>query len=355
MSFDRRTLILICTYLQPNDLYRFALVCKEWDWTKWRISDQKEIWLPHYQKHPVYTKNYYIYEALKMLKTLDPDTLKCYNINDARKLIQLIKSNEADIIHTETLNRYDAKLLHITQEYRSVQGREEFHNLVWIFNNDFYLVIDKITKKTNTIYLFKNYRLMFELELPEGYSHILDKGLQGKGKQYDELELLMSYGNYIKDRMNGDVVIYHIDETTPMYIGEMRFDRPINGKYYDRTGHEIMDRFDYIQQTVKKTHECTYRLTRHDYLKQSWYLCHTCYAQDYNTTIMKGCCVVCAVKCHAGHELEEKIINGDEGFFCDCYIGELGIKCKAMPCSENGCNCPDYVLLKTQNAEIENV
>lgn len=364
MSLDRRALILICGYLTPNDLYRFALVCKEWCWNKWRNSDQQEIWLQHYKNRPLHTEYYYVYQGLQMLKTIEPQLL-CYDLNDARMLLQLIKSNEACVLNTETLNRYDGKLLYLEQSTEKLQGREEFKNLVWIFNNDFYLIIDKTPLKKDdskgqTIYLFKNYKLIFELELPLDYSHTLPRGIQGKGKRYDELELLMSYGEYLNDRQHGDVVIYHIDEKTPMFIGDMAYDRVRTGKYYDRSGYEISDRFDYIQQTVRQTHECTYRLTRQDYLKQSWYFCNTCYPQ--NTDIpgtLKGCCVVCAVKCHAGHELDEKILRGDEGFFCDCYIGELGIKCKAMPCSsesiEQGCGCPDYVLINPQNPDLRNV
>jgi len=361
MSFDRRTLILICTYLTPNDLYEFALVCKEWCWNYWRDSDQKEIWLQHYRKLPVHTKNYYILKGLEMLKTI-PNHLQCFDLNDARMLIQLIKSNEAIVIHTETLNRYDGKLLYIENEqlYESIKRREEFQNIVWIFgySQNFYIIIDKtlpgVSHEKNTIYLFENYKLIFELELPLGYSHTLADGIQGKGKRYDELELLMSYGNYIYDRLHGDTVVYHIDEKTPMFIGEMAYDRIITGKYYDRSGHEILNRFDYIQQTIRQTHECTYRLTRQDYLTQTWYICHTCCSQDLNHVgTIKGCCVVCAVKCHKGHELEEKKLKGDEGFFCDCYIGELGIKCKAMPCSEKNCGCPDYVLLNPNIMELD--
>ena len=55
---------------------------------------------------------------------------------------------------------------------------------------------------------------------------------------------------------------------------------------------------------------CSFSNTYFRHAQQLWRPCYTCNLIDAN-----GCCSVCAVTCHAGHQLgEERISN----FFCDC-------------------------------------
>lgn len=75
------------------------------------------------------------------------------------------------------------------------------------------------------------------------------------------------------------------------------------------------------------TGKCTIGISplhsRHDMLQQPWFTCETCNGDNGNV----GCCVTCAVRCHAGHKLSAHPKPG--GFFCDCGAGELRRPCKA--------------------------
>eukprot|EP00727_Mastigamoeba_balamuthi_P008468 m51a1_g4243 hypothetical protein (832) ;mRNA; f:182765-186506 len=56
---------------------------------------------------------------------------------------------------------------------------------------------------------------------------------------------------------------------------------------------------------------CTYFGTGAAYMPQYWYHCYTCDSAEDT-----GCCVVCAEKCHKGHNLGAIRFTT---FFCDCY------------------------------------
>ena len=67
---------------------------------------------------------------------------------------------------------------------------------------------------------------------------------------------------------------------------------------------------------------CSFASTYYRHAQQLWRPCYTCNLIDAN-----GCCSVCAVVCHAGHQLgEERISN----FFCDCGSRGPGL-CLCLP------------------------
>ena len=67
---------------------------------------------------------------------------------------------------------------------------------------------------------------------------------------------------------------------------------------------------------------CSFATTYYRHAQQLWRPCYTCNLIDAN-----GCCSVCAVVCHAGHQMgEERISN----FFCDCGSRGPGL-CLCLP------------------------
>jgi len=68
---------------------------------------------------------------------------------------------------------------------------------------------------------------------------------------------------------------------------------------------------------------CTYSKTKDTFHPQQLYMCVTC-----DLAANKGCCVVCAKKCHAGHQISGPIPSS--GFFCDCGAGEGKNPCKCL-------------------------
>ena len=67
---------------------------------------------------------------------------------------------------------------------------------------------------------------------------------------------------------------------------------------------------------------CSFASTYYRHAQQLWRPCYTCNLIDAN-----GCCSVCAVVCHAGHQLgEERVSN----FFCDCGSRGPGL-CLCLP------------------------
>ena len=61
-----------------------------------------------------------------------------------------------------------------------------------------------------------------------------------------------------------------------------------------------------------------------DFHGQHWYNCHTC-----GLVNDKGCCTLCAIICHQGHDI---VYSRFSSFFCDCGGGEINgiVRCKCL-------------------------
>jgi len=59
--------------------------------------------------------------------------------------------------------------------------------------------------------------------------------------------------------------------------------------------------------------QCTFRVTGRSYVPQQWFRCDTCRLNE-----TKGCCAVCAKRCHAGHAVT--LVSASESCFCDCPV-----------------------------------
>jgi len=70
---------------------------------------------------------------------------------------------------------------------------------------------------------------------------------------------------------------------------------------------------------------CTYMVSGSTYIQQEWYTCETC-----ALTGSKGCCYVCAVVCHKGHNVKMSVSKPTGGFYCDCGSNqETNIICQS--------------------------
>lgn len=79
---------------------------------------------------------------------------------------------------------------------------------------------------------------------------------------------------------------------------------------------------DALQPQQPQSRRCSH--ARHlGFVNQHWYHCVTC-----NLTGDKGCCTVCAVICHAGHEVSYSRFSA---FFCDCGA-ESGMQGRCFEC-----------------------
>lgn len=92
-----------------------------------------------------------------------------------------------------------------------------------------------------------------------------------------------------------------------------------------------------VKQPDAPTIACTFVNSGREYVSQYWLNCYTCRPGSTNM----GVCLVCAMTCHAGHQLGNQ--DGEIGqlnhstFFCDCGYGEFKpLKCKCIPISKNG-------------------
>jgi hypothetical protein len=91
-------------------------------------------------------------------------------------------------------------------------------------------------------------------------------------------------------------------------------------------GHQRV--LDAKAEEVLTHFECTYSHTGPDtYLHQPFFTCKTCRPEASGGFMAAGCCAVCAVTCHAGHDLELGW-SGEENF-CDCGANEMVVKCCA--------------------------
>ncbi len=77
--------------------------------------------------------------------------------------------------------------------------------------------------------------------------------------------------------------------------------------------------------SLKRQARCSYVSTGGDFTEQHWYNCYTC-----GLTWDKGCCSLCALVCHKGHDVG---YSRKSSFFCDCgaevrtSAGRLTCKC----------------------------
>ncbi len=77
--------------------------------------------------------------------------------------------------------------------------------------------------------------------------------------------------------------------------------------------------------SLKRQTRCSYVSTGGDFTEQHWYNCYTC-----GLTWDKGCCSLCALVCHKGHDVG---YSRKSSFFCDCgaevrtSVGRLTCKC----------------------------
>ena len=79
-----------------------------------------------------------------------------------------------------------------------------------------------------------------------------------------------------------------------------------------------------IEECIKRG-LCTIYSTGRSFEHQNYYRCLDCFGSDSN----KGCCVVCAEKCHKNHQ---KVFQADS-FYCDCPLTKMG--CCAYSEKEN--------------------
>ena len=67
------------------------------------------------------------------------------------------------------------------------------------------------------------------------------------------------------------------------------------------------------KQPKENKESCTFAHTKSGHVKQHWYFCYSCLLVGN-----KGCCSVCAKRCHAGHDVA---YASNSSFFCDCGDG----------------------------------
>lgn len=67
---------------------------------------------------------------------------------------------------------------------------------------------------------------------------------------------------------------------------------------------------------------CSFALTGPEHKPQHFYHCYTC-----NLVGSKGCCTVCAKKCHKGHDV---IYARNTRCYCDCGDGAAPNPCKCL-------------------------
>ena len=87
---------------------------------------------------------------------------------------------------------------------------------------------------------------------------------------------------------------------------------------------------------------CTYVLTGKNFTKQPKFCCKTC-----GLVGSCGCCSVCAIYCHKGHDVQFHCysgLNGNPLFFCDCGDGFNGVKCKILNTQNRSYlnSCPNF-------------
>ena len=90
-----------------------------------------------------------------------------------------------------------------------------------------------------------------------------------------------------------------------------------------------VDTFDRKALDCLTHHECSYAASKRGFADQPFFRCRTCPGRSN-----WGCCAVCAVECHAGHDLFLDRRAGQS--FCDCGAGDLKLKgtgrCRAPGC-----------------------
>ena len=59
---------------------------------------------------------------------------------------------------------------------------------------------------------------------------------------------------------------------------------------------------------------CTYSFTQQVFVEQDWFHCEDC-----NLVGNNGCCAICAVKCHKGHNVKYRTRSA---FYCDCALSD---------------------------------
>jgi hypothetical protein len=83
---------------------------------------------------------------------------------------------------------------------------------------------------------------------------------------------------------------------------------------------------------------CSYAI-KNDYLEQHWYNCFTCGLTDD-----KGCCSLCAIVCHQGHDVT---YARHSSFFCDC--GSVEDACSSTKCKCLSQNARDDFLCQADD------
>ena len=279
-------------------------------------------------------------EVLKFAQELAMNNL----INSIKNVYQLLNSNEIEenitiqIINiiSECIEGKDEILKNALQEITLAFDEKKIKQILLIPGKEckFQELLTKIAKNNvplqDKLYDILIKHLVSE-ELPNEdclYSHLglLEKIVLGNRGRFVSriLEDLFAWSVSCKSGRLQEILL---DYFATICCKGLSVEYPKGEKSYE--DNDIQDAelegygvfsFERKEEAVKPGNYCTFSKTKKHFEIQPSYHCYTCNLMD-----SKGCCSVCAKKCHKGHNvLFWKICS----FYCDCH-GEG--KCKAMP------------------------
>jgi len=146
-------------------------------------------------------------------------------------------------------------------------------------------------------------------------------------------------GEWAQGSQHGEGTMFHEESPQRCFQGRFEQGQAVEGTWYNDDGalvHVGHGRWFAEQLAAsQQRHQCSYSFTKKCHTQQPWWHCKTCYPKSN-----MGCCQVCAMHCHQGHELIKK---EPSPFFCDCGAGDPeGFTCKAI----QGCQDTDHCSCK---------